>query len=204
MVQKLDYLKETPSQTAGPYVHIGCLPNFLGNPGIYPEDLGRSPVGPGARGERIVITGSVIDGQGMALLDAMVESWQADAAGIYPGNDPRGPADPAVTGWARFAADFGTGQFRLETIKPGRVPYPDGRLMAPHILIWVVARGINIGLQTRMYFEDEAEANAACPVLARIEHRDRVQTLLAKRAGPGAYRFDIVLQGPGETVFFDA
>lgn len=200
---RLDYLKETPSQTAGPYVHIGLVPNALGNPGIYPEDLGRSPVTSVARGERITISGRVIDGAGMILRDALFESWQADAAGIYPGNDPRGPADPGVTGWARVAADFDSGIWTLDTIKPGRVPYPDGRLMAPHISIWLVARGINLGLQTRIYFDDEPEANDACPVLARIEHRVRVNTLLARRGAAGHYDFDFTLQGENETVFFD-
>ncbi|MBY0134966.1 protocatechuate 3,4-dioxygenase subunit alpha [Paracoccus yeei] len=203
MMQKLDYLKETPSQTAGPYVHIGLTPNALGNPGIYPEDLGGSPIREGAKGERITITGRVIDGADMILRDALFESWQADAEGIYPANDPRGRADPNVTGWARVAADFDTGIYRLETIKPGRVPFPDGRLMAPHINIWLVARGINLGLQTRIYFDDEEAANAECPVLARIEHKARVQTLLAKRTGPGEYSFDFKLQGDNETVFFD-
>lgn len=200
-MQRLDYLKETPAQTAGPYVHIGLTPNAIGNAGIYPEDLGRAPIRAGAKGERITITGTVRDGAGMILRDALIESWQADAAGIYPANDPRGAADPAVTGWARLAADFDSGEWRLETVKPGAVPFPDGRMMAPHIALWIVARGINLGLQTRIYFEDED--NAACPVLARIEQRERVQTLIARKTGPGAYRFDIVLQGEDETVFFD-
>jgi len=203
MVQRLDYFNETPSQTAGPYVHIGLTPNALGIPGIYPVDLGASPVREGARGEPIVITGRVIDGAGMILRDALFESWQADADGLYPGNDPRGQADPNVTGWARVAADFDTGVWRLETVKPGRVPYPDGRPMAPHIAVWLVARGINLGLQTRIYFDDEAKANAECPVLARIEHAARIPTLLAKRTAPGEYSFDFRLQGPDETVFFD-
>ena len=202
MVQPLSYLRETPSQTAGPYVHIGLTPNRLGIPGIYPVDLGLSPIAEGAKGERITLTGRVIDGQGMILRDAVIETWQADAAGIYPNNDPRGAADPAVIGWARIAADFDSGIWRLDTIKPGRVPAPDGRLMAPHIAVWLVARGINLGLQTRIYFEDEA-ANAECPILARIEPADRIATLLAKRTAPGAYSFDFRLQGPEETVFFD-
>lgn len=204
MVQKLDIRRETPSQTAGPYVHIGTVPNLLGNPGIYPEDLGKSPILDGAAGERVTITGTVQDGAGMILRDALIESWQADASGIYPAaNDPRGGADPKVTGWARIAADFDTGEWRLDTIKPGRVPFPDGRLMAPHIALWVVARGINIGLQTRIYFDDEEAANAEDPVLARIEHKARIPTLLARRTGAGQYRFDIRLQGEDETVFFD-
>lgn len=204
MTQKLDYLPETPSQTAGPYVHIGCTPNLLGNTGIYPEDLGLSPIRPGAKGEAITISGSVIDGADMILRDALLESWQADAAGLYPSpSERRGKADPNVTGWCRFAADFDTGVFTLRTIKPGRAPHPSGRLMAPHIALWVVARGINIGLQTRIYFEDEEAANTECPVLARIEHKARIPTLLAKRTGPGQYHFDIRLQGEDETVFFD-
>ena len=193
--------KESPSQTAGPYVHIGLTPNAVGIHGIYPSDLGLSPIRAGARGTPVTITGTLRDGGGMVLRDALIESWQADAAGLYPGHDPRGSADPAVTGWARLAADLDSGAWRLDTIKPGRVPFPDGRMMAPHIALWIVARGVNLGLQTRMYFEDED--NTACPVLARIEPFDRVQTLIAKRTGPGIYRFDIVLQGVGETVFFD-
>jgi protocatechuate 3,4-dioxygenase alpha subunit len=204
MVQKLDEWKETPSQTAGPYVHIGTTPNLLGNTGIYPTDLGLSPIRDGAKGEKIAITGTVRDGAGMILRDALIEVWQADSDGIYPApNDPRGKADPNVTGWARIAADFDSGEWRLETVKPGRVPASDGRLMAPHISVWIVARGINIGLQTRLYFEDEADANDADPVLARIEHKARIPTLIAKKTGAGQYRFDILLQGDGETVFFD-
>ncbi len=200
-MQGLPYLKETPSQTAGPYVHIGLTPNKLGINGIYPHDLGEHPVREGAKGEHITITGTIRDGQGMVLTDGLIETWQADADGIYPGNDPRGTADPNVSGWGRVIADFGTGQWTLRTVKPGRVPFPDGRMMAPHIAIWVVARGINIGLQTRIYFEDED--NESCPVLQRIEFRERVKTLIARKTAPGAYHFDLVLQGENETVFFD-
>ncbi|WP_199257744.1 protocatechuate 3,4-dioxygenase subunit alpha [Paracoccus binzhouensis] len=200
-MQRLDYLKETPSQTAGPYVHIGLTPNKLGNAGIYPADLGESPIRPGARGQEITITGTVRDGAGMILRDALIESWQADAEGIFPGNDPRGPADPNVTGWARIIADFDSGEWTLRTVKPGRVPFHDGRPMAPHISLWIVARGINLGLQTRIYFEDED--NDSCPVLQRIEHRERIGTLIARKTGAQAYRFDIILQGENETVFFD-
>lgn len=200
-MQRLDYLKESPSQTAGPYVHIGLTPNKLGNDGIYPVDLGESPISDGAKGRPITIIGTVRDGAGMILRDALIESWQADADGIFPGNDPRGKADPNVSGWARIIADFDSGEWMLKTIMPGRVPFHDGRPMAPHVSLWVVARGINLGLQTRIYFE--GEDNESCPVLQRIEHRDRVQTLIAKRTGEGEYRFDIVLQGENETVFFD-
>lgn len=198
MVQKLDTLTETPSQTAGPYVHIGCIPSFAGVKGVYPEDLGKRAIETGAKGQAITITGSVFDGTGWTLRDAMLESWQADATGLYPGQDG---ADPRVNGFCRFAADKDSGEFTLQTIKPGAVPGPDGTLQAPHIALWIVARGINIGLQTRIYFEDED--NSADPLLARIEQRPRVDTLIAKKTGGDQYRFDIRLQGDGETVFLD-
>ena len=203
MVQSLNRLKESASQTAGPYVHIGLTPNFSEIGGVYPVDLGASMVNDKTRGQRIVITGCVLDGTGTPLRDALVEIWQADADGLY--NSPsemRGTADPNFTGWGRCPTDMTSGEFRFETVKPGRVPFNDGRLMAPHVTFWIVARGINIGLQTRMYFGDEEAANAEDPVLARIEHRVRVPTLVAARTEEG-YRFDIHLQGEKETVFFD-
>lgn len=197
-------LKESASQTAGPYVHIGLVPNFSGITSVYPGDLGASMVNDKTKGEPITVTIRVLDGTGTPLKDALVEIWQADAAGLY--NSPsemRGTADPNFAGWGRQATDMETGECVFETIRPGRVPFKDGRLMAPHISVWIVARGINIGLHTRIYFADEPQANAECPVLARIEHRVRVKTLLAERGDDGIYRFDIHLQGDRETVFFD-
>ncbi len=198
MVQKLDTLMETPSQTGGPYVHIGCIPSFAGLEGIYPEDLGKRAIEDGAQGKIITITGSVFDGTGWALRDAMMESWQADATGRFAGQEG---ADPKVNGFARFAADGESGEYTLRTVKPGQVPMRGGGFQAPHISLWIVARGINTGLQTRIYFEDED--NSADPLLRRIEQRHRVQTLIAKKTGDGLYRFDIRLQGEGETVFLD-
>ncbi|MGB0506086.1 MAG: protocatechuate 3,4-dioxygenase subunit alpha [Pikeienuella sp.] len=202
-MQTLNQLKESPSQTAGPYVHIGCVPNFCGIEGVYAEDLGSTMVHDGAKGQRITIKGTVYDGTGTPLKDAMVEIWQADADGIHAAGDPRGEGDPNFTGWGRQAGDYTTGEWSFETIKPGTVPFPDGRPMAPHITFWIVARGINIGLQTRMYFPEEEAANAADPILSRIEHQNRVPTLVALKEGEGQYRFDIYLQGTKETVFFD-
>jgi protocatechuate 3,4-dioxygenase alpha subunit len=203
MIQSLDRLKETPSQTAGPYVHIGCVPNFSGILGVYPEDLGSSMVNDKTKGERITIRGNVVDGSGSLLRDALLEIWQADADGLY--NSPsemRGTADPNFTGWGRSPTDMQTGEYVFHTIKPGKVPFRDGRPMAPHVTFWIVARGINLGLQTRMYFGDEKEANEADPILSRIEHRVRVPTLIAGRKGD-TYTFDIHLQGDRETIFFD-
>jgi len=203
MPQPLDLLKETPSQTAGPYVHIGLMPNFVGVHGAHAEDLGGRMINDKTKGERITIEGRVIDGGGEPLRDCVVEIWQADAAGLYPSpSESRGTADPNFTGWGRAAADPQSGGFRFETIKPGRVPFPDGRMQAPHLSLWIIARGINVGLNTRLYFGDEAEANAADPILARIEQRSRVQTLIARRSG-NRFALDIHLQGPDETVFFD-
>ncbi len=198
MVQPVDTLVETPSQTAGPYVHIGCIPSFAGLEGVYPEYLGTSPISDKAKGELITITGSVFDGTGWAIRDAMLESWQADASGIYPGEKG---ADSAVFGFCRFATDKSDGQFSLRTLKPGRVQTRTGATMAPHINLWIVARGINIGLSTRIYFDDDDHSDD--PLLERIEQRQRVKTLIAKKVGDGAYRFDIHLQGERETVFLD-
>ena len=204
MVQPLGYLKETASQTAGPYVHIGCTPNFTGLTGVYDQDLGSgSMVNDETRGERITIRGRVIDGAGAPLRDALVEIWQADADGFYNSpSETRGKADPNFFGWARCPGDMDTGEFVFETIKPGRIPFRDGRWMAPHVNFWIVARGINIGLNTRMYFSDEEQANAEDPILARIEHRVRVPTLIGKRE-EDTVTFDIYLQGDKETIFFD-
>lgn len=203
MAKGLSKLKETPSQTAGPYLHIGCTPGAEGIDGFGPDPGARMITGP-VTGTTITLSGTVFDGQGAPLRDALLEIWQADANGLFAAaGETRGQADPNFTGWGRAASDRMTGEFVFETVKPGAVPFPDGRLQAPHITAWIVARGINTGLHTRIYFADETVANATDPVLSRIEHRDRVETLLAKPEGEGAYRFDIHLQGPRETVFFD-
>ena len=207
MFQTLTTLKESPSQTAGPYIHIGATPNWVEITGVWDEDLGLVLVDPETKGERILVKGRIFDGSGHPIKDALVEIWQADADGLY--NSPeekRGKADPHFVGWGRQPTDGSTGEYRFETIKPGRVPYKDGRPMAPHITVWIVARGINIGLHTRLYFGDEEAANAECPVLARIEHKFRLATLIAARGeenGMPTYTFDIRLQGDKETVFFD-
>lgn len=203
MAQKLGYLKESPSQTAGPYVQIGCTPNFCGIEGIFPVDLGAGMVNDKTRGERITVTGRIFDGFDAPLRDALVEIWQADCDGLYNSpSETRGSADPNFTGWGRSPTDMESGVYAFETIKPGRVPFHDGRLQAPHITFWIVARGINIGLHTRMYFGDEAAANAEDPLLAMVEHKVRVPTLIAPRDG-NTYPFDIRLQGENETIFLD-
>lgn len=195
--------KESPSQTAGPYVHIGCTPAATGI-SVYESDLGAvMKTGP-VLGQEIELTGVVYDGSGEVLRDALVEIWQADAAGLFASDsETRGQSDPNFTGWGRSAGDMETGAFRFETVKPGAVPTAEGALQAPHITVWVVARGINLGLQTRVYFEDEAEANATDPLLNLVKPQSRKQTLIAKQVSAGCYEFNIHLQGADETVFLD-
>ena len=185
-------LRESPSQTAGPYVHIGLTPSLEGISGPNLPDLRAGPIAAGA-GPRIVVKGRIFDGSGAAVSDAVVEAWQADSDGTYR------------NGWGRVACDA-AGAWQFDTVKPGGVASPAGRPMAPHITLWIVARGINVGLHTRLYFADETEANAADPVLNRIMDPRRRQTLVAARSEDGgipAYTLDIHLQGDGETVFFD-
>lgn len=194
-------LPETPSQTAGPYVHIGLALEAAGNP---PRDLEitHEMVLPNAPGEHIVLLGNVFDGNGHLIRDAFLEFWQADHEGHYdPIYDPEKP----FNGFGRTATGE-DGQWLLNTIKPGIVHNAAGVPMAAHINVSLFARGINIHLQTRLYFDDEAEANAKDPVLNLIEQPIRRETLIAKRCtvdGKLAYRFDIRVQGEDETVFFD-
>ncbi|MEZ5843302.1 MAG: protocatechuate 3,4-dioxygenase subunit alpha [Hyphomicrobiaceae bacterium] len=200
--------KETASQTAGPYVHIGLIPKQAGFD-IFENNFSNVLVTPETKGERITIEGRVIDATGTPIRDVLVEIWQANAAGRYnhPADTQAKPIDPTFRGWGRAGSDFRTGVFTFDTIKPGPVPGRAGRgTMAPHVSLWIVSRGINIGLSTRMYFADEADANAADPVLKLIEQETRRQTLIAPRTlrdGKPVYLFDIHMQGDKETVFFD-
>jgi protocatechuate 3,4-dioxygenase alpha subunit len=203
------YLRETPSQTAGPYVHIGLIPHQAGFD-IFERPFSNVLTGPGSQGEPIVVEGRVLDGLGTPCRDVLVEIWQANAAGRYnhPADLQRDkPLDDTFRGWGRTGTDFATGLYRFETVRPGPVIGRRGhKLMAPHINVWLAARGINIGLSTRMYFADEPELNDADPVLRMIEPAVRRETLLARREdhdGKAVYVFDIRLQGDRETVFFD-
>ena len=196
-----ELLNETPSQTAGPYVHIGCVPNTCGVSGVFAEDLGKKMYREGCEGHPITIRGCLWDSNGAPITDAMIEFWQAGANGLYPGNDPGGPADQNFGGFGRVVSESDSGEWAVQTIKPGSVPFPDGRMQAPHITVWIVARGINTGLHTRIYFSDED--NSADPVLTKIQDPSRVSTLIATIENDGTYRFDIRIQGDQETVFFD-
>ena len=202
------YLKETASQTAGPYVHIGLAPKQAGFD-IFENNFGNVLTSPETKGERIRIEGRIIDGSGAVIKDVLLEIWQANAAGRY--NHPADqqadkPLDESFRGWGRACTDFESGVYTFETIKPGSVTGRNGKPMAPHINVWIVARGINIGLSTRIYFSDEEKANAADPDLTSIEWVERRKTLIAQRSekdGKVVYTFDVYLQGADETVFFD-
>jgi protocatechuate 3,4-dioxygenase alpha subunit len=208
---KLRY-PETASQTGGPYVHIGLAPQQAGFE-IFENTFGNVLVSPQTQGERIRIEGRVFDGTGTAVRDVLIEAWQANAAGRYahPGDLQGSKAlDPHFRGWGRTGADFETGLYHFQTVKPGAVAGRNGSTQAPHVTLWIVARGINIGLHTRLYFSDEAAANARDPVLSGIEWEVRRKTLIAQRSernGEVVYHFDIRLQdtpdGGAETVFFD-
>lgn len=171
----------TPFQTVGPFFAILPL-------------AGEATAAlPGADGRPIVIEGVVRDGAGAVVPDALIETWQADAAGSFESSDG------AFRGFARAPTDD-AGRFEISTIMPGPVP-GEGGTQAPHVLVGVLARGILTRLVTRIYFPETA-ATDTDPVLARVPASRRA-TLIAAAAGADRYRFDIVLQGPGETVFFD-
>lgn len=186
----------TASQTAGPFFSLGLLR----------EDARRNVlVQPETAGERIRIEGRVIDGDGVPVPDALVEIWQANAYGRYnhPSDQGAAPLDPAFTGFGR-AGTGEDGSYWFETIRPGQVPFEGERQQAPHICVTIFARGLLNHLVTRLYFEDEP-STAADPVL-RCVPTERRATLLARREpgdGEAVYRFDIILQGAGETAFFN-
>lgn len=200
-------LHETPSQTGGPYVHIGLLPHQA-EIECFEHNYDNQLVQDNTQGERIRLEGQVFDGLGLPLRDVLIEIWQADANGVYPSaaDTQDKKADPNFFGWGRTGADFETGFWSFKTIKPGAVPGRKGSTQAPHIALVVFARGINIGLHTRVYFEDEDAANAQDPLLNGIEWAPRRQTMIAKRKekdGEVVYHFDIRIQGENETVFLD-
>jgi protocatechuate 3,4-dioxygenase alpha subunit len=181
----------TPFQTVGPYFAI-CL----GEPGCAHLAID------GALGRRVTIEGTVFDGEGAPVPDALVEIWQANAAGRYahPEDDRQMPLDPNFTGYGRAPTDD-QGHFAIETVMPGRVPGPEHTLQAPHLLLSILARGILTRLVTRVYFDDEP-STLGDPILQLVP-AERRATLLAHRTGGDAYRFDLRLQGEGETGFFD-
>lgn len=186
------------SQTVGPFFHLGMV--YLERDNFVAE---------GVAGERITIRGKVLDGDGEPVPDAVLEIWQADSAGRYPSEfSPQNSVSPRFLGFGRIETDD-NGEFKFTTIKPGRVPAPEGSLQAPHIVVTLFSRGLLKPLRTRLYFPDEA-GNVDDAVLRQVPP-DRRSTLMATRAGErGAqnarenlFDWNIVMQGDGETVFFD-
>ncbi|HET9492681.1 MAG TPA: protocatechuate 3,4-dioxygenase subunit alpha [Chloroflexia bacterium] len=189
----------TPSQTVGPFFANCLLRDDMRAHNVL--------VTPDTEGTRIRIVGYVYDGDGTPLPDALVEIWQANAAGRYNHPEDAGDAalDPTFKGWGRSGTDT-DGTFRFDTIKPGRAPYDDDVMQAPHICVAVFARGLLNHLYTRIYFSDEP-SNEQDPVLQRVPPERRA-TLIARHAGvePGGrtmYTFNVVLQGQNETAFFN-
>lgn len=181
----------TPSQTVGPFFAIGL-----------PWAEGPNAVAPGSRGA-IRLSGTVRDGAGALIPDHLLETWQADPDGRFADLHGYGgrSAVEGFRGWARCGRDPGDGSFSIVTVKPGRVPAPDGALQAPHIAVSLFARGMTQRLVTRVYFADEPEANAEDPVLAQVPE-ERRGTLMAAPV-LGGYTWDVRVQGEGETVFFE-
>ncbi|MDE0918494.1 MAG: protocatechuate 3,4-dioxygenase subunit alpha [Arenicellales bacterium] len=199
---------ETSSQTVGPFVHIGLYPTvsgILARSRTYGNQLATTQ----AYGQRVRVEGRIIDGNGETVRDALLEFWQADGHGRYahPADPQAESADVGLSGFGRSVTDPDTGTWTLESIKPGAVRDLNQRPMAPHINLALFARGLNIHLHSRIYFDDEVKANAVDPVLQQCVPALRRQTLIARRKettqDPCVYRFDMVLQGKNETVFFD-
>jgi protocatechuate 3,4-dioxygenase alpha subunit len=181
----------TPSQTSGPFLSIGLLRDF-----VTPHVVDR------ADPRAIVVSGLLLDGAGEPVPDGLVETWQAGPGGRYAHPADARTDPPLEDGWLGFARS-GTapdGRFELVVVKPGPVPWPGGGMQAPHLEVGILARGLQKRLVTRMYFPDEVQANAADPVLSALGELQR-ETLVARGSGR-ELRFDIVLQGAGETTFF--
>ncbi len=184
-------LELTPSQTIGPFFAYALTPRSYGGKELATEQVATE----GVAGERIRIEGAVYDGDGVPVGDAMIETWQADAEGRF-----NAAGNAGFTGFGR-AETNAEGAYFIETVRPGALPGPNGAMQAPHLTVSVFARGLLIRLATRVYFDGEP-GNAGDPVLALVP-QERRATLIAKRGADGVYRFDVRLQGEGETVFFD-
>lgn len=189
-------MKQTPSQTVGPFFSLGLTRTAVN---VLVSDR--------TEGERIRIEGRVFDGDGKPVPDAMIEIWQANSYGRYnhPEDKQEKPLDSNFTGFGRAGTDE-NGIFWFDTIKPGSVPGWGDSIQAPHINVTVFARGMLVHAFTRIYFADEP-ANGTDPVLSSVKNEARRATLIAGREqqtdGNKVYRFDIRLQGEQETVFFD-
>jgi protocatechuate 3,4-dioxygenase alpha subunit len=195
----------TPSQTIGPFSAYALTPQEPGKNYARSQLVGADLVTSDAAGERVRIEGRVLDGAEAPIEGVLLEIWQADAQGRYAHpRDTRALPNASFKGFGRVETDI-AGRFKFDTIKPGAVPGPDGRMQAPHIVLALHVRGLLVHLYSRIYFSDEA-TNADDPILALVP-ADRRETLIAQRA-PAAddktvYRFDVRVRSDRETVFFD-
>ena len=190
MITSKDNLDETPFQTAGPFLHIGCMPNAIKIKNLYQNDLGEKPFSNKNDSELITIEGSVFDGNGIALDDVMLETWQCDEKGEFKED----------RGFARFIPNNLTKKFVLKTVKPGPFKGFYGKIHSPHISLSISSRGLNMTLNTRIYFEGDELKND--PLLSIINNCNQ-KSLIARKIKKDSYLFNILLQGKEETLFLD-
>ena len=189
-MDKIKNFIDTPSQTAGPFLHIGCTPSITGI-NIFKYELGSTPFENISFNEEINIKGKIYDGNNDPIIDAMIETWQCDENGKYF----------SYQGFSRRATDFKTGDYQLKTIRPGNQINQDGTISPSYILFWIVARGMNKPLITRMYFDENDLKNDV--TIRSLNIKDRLKTLIPFTDDQKNFVFDIHLQGKKETIFFE-
>tara|TARA_A100001011_G_C14214663_1_gene801466 strand:+ start:606 stop:1220 length:615 start_codon:yes stop_codon:yes gene_type:complete len=197
-------LKQTPSQTVGPYFHIGCLPNVIGINSSVPEKLNDLVLLKKNKSSLINICGKIYDGAHEPIKDALVEIWQINSIENFNSRIGKNNIeDPCLSNWGRTCCHFKTGLWSFNTIKPSMIQLNYNEILAPHIWLWIAARGINIGLYTCIFFSDETKFNKKDYNLRKIQNHKNLNSLFARKINVNKYQFDIFLQGDKETIFFD-
>ena len=189
---KLDKKKflDTPSQTAGPFLHIGCTPDLI-DINLFKENIGNFPFENKPLENIIKINGKIFDGNNEPIKDAMIETWQCDEYGIFH----------TQKGFIRVITNFNTGDYTIRTVKPGRFEDKTGLVHMPHVLFWIFAKGMNRPLVTKMYFKlDELKKDE---IFKKLEIEDRISTLIPRTLSENNYEFNIYIQGKKETIFFE-
>lgn len=181
---------DTPSQTAGPFLHIGCTPDLI-DINIFQENLNKFSFEKKPLKNFIKIHGKIFDGNDEPIKDAMIETWQCDEHGIFHKHK----------GFTRVITNFNTGKFTIKTVKPGYFKNKNCIKYSPHIIFWIVARGMNRPLITKMYFHPQELKKDE--IYEKLEDKDRISTLLPKTHNGNNYEFNIHIQGKKETIFFE-